>query len=162
MFVPMLGELVQRRLSGRASRQEVVLSGEPFSIALPPDIEGVAGMAISGPKCTASESDRGELVTDAQGVLWHSASAGVPGAYEVRRDGKTLFAAPIQLAAEESDLRTIGADVFKERLSGGRNVEFHAVIDDQMQEQDNLWIWLAIGSVGCVLLEIATLAWFRT
>jgi hypothetical protein len=162
MFVPMLGELVQRRLSGRASRQEVVLSGEPFSIALPPDIEGVAGMAISGPKCTASESDRGELVTDAQGVLWHSASAGVPGAYEVRRDGKTLFAAPIQLAAEESDLRTIGADVFKERLSGGRNVEFHAVIDDQMQEQDNLWIWLAIGCVGCVLLEIATLAWFRT
>jgi hypothetical protein len=162
MFVPMLGELVQRRLSGGASRQEVVLSGEPFSIALPPDIEGVAGMAISGPKSTASESDRGELVADAQGVLWRSASAGVPGAYEVRRDGKTLFAAPIQLAAEESDLRTIGADVFKERLSGGRNVEFHAVIDDQMQEQDNLWIWLAIGCVGCVLLEIATLAWFRT
>jgi hypothetical protein len=162
MFVPMLGELVQRRLSGRASHVEAVLSGEPFSIALPPDIEGAAGLAISGPQSAASENDRGELVGDAQGVLWHSESAGGPGSYEVRRDGKTLFAAPILLAAEESDLRTIGADVFKERLSGGRNVEFHSALGDQTQEQDNLWIWLVIGCVGCVLLEIATLAWFRT
>jgi hypothetical protein len=162
MFVPMLGELVQRRLSGRAGHVEAVLSGEPFSIALPPDIEGAAGLAISGPQSAASENDRGELVGDAQGVLWHSESAGRPGSYEVRRDGKTLFAAPILLAAEESDLRTIGADVFKERLSGGRNVEFHSALGDQTQEQDNLWIWLVIGCVGCVLLEIATLAWFRT
>ena len=97
-----------------------------------------------------------------RGVLWRSASAGVPGAYEVRRDGKTLFAAPIRSPPRRATCGPIGADVFKERLSGGRNVEFHSALDDQGQEQDNLWIWLAIGCVGCVLLEIATLAWFRT
>ncbi len=162
MFVPMLGELVQRRLSGRASRAETPLSGEPFALALPPDIEGTTGLAISGPQAGAGGNDAGELVTDSQGVSWRAASAGVPGTYQIRRDGKTVFAAPIVLAAEESDLRTIGADVFKERLSGGRNIEFHSALDDRTQEQDNLWIWLAIGCVGCVLLEIATLAWFRT
>jgi hypothetical protein len=160
MFVPLLGELVQRRLSGPAHRVETVLSGEPFSLALPPEIEAPAGLTISGPRVGAT--DTGELVQESQGTVWRSESAGAPGSYEVRRDGRTLFAAPVVLAAEESDLRTIGADVFKDRLSGGRNIEFRSAVSDRSQAQDSLWIWLAIGCIGCLLLEIATLAWFRT
>jgi hypothetical protein len=162
MFVPMLGELVQRRLSGRANRAEPLLSGEPFSLVLPPDIEGAAGLTVSGPERAATENETGELVADSQGVVWRAPSAGVPGSYEIRREKRTLFVAPVVLAAEESDLRRIGADVFKERLAGGRSLEFHSALDDRSQEQDNLWIWLGIGCVGCVLLELTTLAWFRT
>jgi hypothetical protein len=160
MFVPLLGELVQRRLSGPAHRAETLLCGEPFSVVLPPEIETPAGLTVSGPKDGASGV--GELVQESQGTVWKSESAGAPGSYEVRRDGRTIFGAPVVLAAEESDLRTIGADVFKDRLSGGRKIDFHSALSDRSQEQDTLWIWLAIACIGCLLLEIATLAWFRT
>ena len=160
MFVPLLGELVQRRLSGPPHRSETLLCGEPFSVLLPPEMETPAGLTISGPKEGAGES--GELVQDSQGTVWKSESAGAPGSYEVRHDGRMVFAAPVVLPAEESDLRTIGADVFKDRLSGGRNIEFRSALNDRQQEQDTLWIWLSIACVGCLLLEIATLAWFRT
>jgi hypothetical protein len=160
MFVPLLGELVQRRLSGPTHRTETLLSGEPFSLVLPPEIEAPAGLTISGPKAGTNET--GELVQDSQETAWRAASAGPPGSYEVRRDAKTLFAAPVVLAAEESDLRTIGADVFKDRLSGGRKIDFHSASNDHSEAQDTLWIWLAVACVACLLLEIGTLAWFRT
>ena len=51
--------------------------------------------------------------------------------------------------------------MFSERLAGGRGVHFRAATAEQ-EERDDLWVWLAVACVVCLLGEVVALKMFRT
>ncbi|MBW3541206.1 MAG: BatA domain-containing protein [Planctomycetes bacterium] len=158
IFVPLLGELVERLSSGESETVEVS-SGEPLTIALPASSGAADGLAITGP---AGTSDAGsDLVAEPAGVLWHAAAAGAPGVYRVERDGRTEFAVASAIPATESDLAPLPANVFRERLSAGRDLRFRSQSSLNRDARDRLWTWLAVACASCLLAEVATLRMFR-
>jgi Aerotolerance regulator N-terminal/von Willebrand factor type A domain len=160
LFVPLVSELTQELLGRRCVAGEL-LSGEPFAVALPAAGDAAEGLTLHGGPADLAEG-RGELLLESTGPLWRSAAAGPPGVYEIKRSDQTVAAAAVVIPEEESDLRTLPADVLEIRLSGKRDVRFHAWAPEASERQDSLWVWLAVGCLACLLGEFALLRWFRT
>jgi hypothetical protein len=158
MFVPLMGELTRQLLSKKEGAVELA-SGEPVAVSLPGEGEHVGELAISANP--PDKDSAGELVQESFGIQWRSKAAGKPGVYEVKRAGQTLFGAAATIPASESDLRSLSADVFEGRLAGERKIQFQAYSAGAPEKQDYLWVWLALGCLGCVLAEIVALRFFR-
>jgi hypothetical protein len=80
----------------------------------------------------------------------------------VLHKGRTVFAVAAAVPAVESDLRSLPANVFEERLAGGREVRFRSLASAGAQERDIWWSWLAVACVACLLGEVAALKGFKT
>lgn len=160
VFVPLLGELVDRTLARDRALTELAC-GEPMGVYLPADAgASPAGLAVS--RKDAPSQHAGDLVVQDAGLLWRAEAAGPPGIYQVRRQNETLFAVVAATPEAESDLRTMPTDVLTQRLAGGRDVQFHSALGDDRDKQDTLWTWLALACAGCLLGEVMVLRWFRT
>jgi hypothetical protein len=159
LFVPMVGELVQSLL-GQSRRAGEIACGEPFSLSLPPDAAAAAELSIAGPE--AGGTIPGELVDDGAGVLWKGETIVAPGVYRVLHKGTPLFAIAAVVPSAESDLRSLPAKVFEERLAGGRQVHFRSLVRPGTEEHDIWWSWLAVACVACLLGEVAALKGFKT
>lgn len=155
-FVPLLGELITRLMERRRAA-ESWSSGEPLAVFVPSSGSSAQGLEIIGPNGSAGE--HGKLQEEAGGVWWRWPAAGTPGVYYVKRDGRTIFALAVTCPPEESDLKTLVAAVFKNRLSGGRSVQFHEAAADDAAN-DSLWSWLALVCVCCLLGEVLALKLF--
>ena len=124
VFVPLVDELVDRLLGDR-KRSSPVVSGEPMAVYLPPEVHTAAGLKIDAGSA-ADPPALGELVDEAQGVVWRMPSAVPPGIYRVERGGQTVFALASELAPEESDLRSLSPEVLRQiacRAAGKCNIE---------------------------------------
>jgi hypothetical protein len=145
-------------LLGDRKRSSPVFSGEPTAVYLPADVHSAAGLKIDT-GAVADPPAPGELVDEAQGVVWRMASAVPPGIYRVERGGQTVFALASELPPEESDLRNLTPDVLKDRMSGGRQMQYRSV--DERDNVDDLWTWLAVGTTVAMLIELLVLRIFR-
>lgn len=159
LYVPLLGEIVQTLL-GQSRRTGEIACGEPFALTLPPDAAAAAELSIAGPQ--AGEPVAGDLSDDGAGVLWKGDAAGGPGAYRVLHKNTPVFAVAAAIPAAESDLRSLSAKVFEERLAGGREVTFRSLAGLGADEHDTVWSWLAVACVVCLLGELAALKGFKT
>jgi hypothetical protein len=159
LFVPLVGEIARRLLSGKQSGREQP-SGEPLSVALPGKVDRADELAIEGPTNTGVEL--GQLMQEPLGIVWHSPAAAAPGICQVKRAGQTIFALATVIPEEEADLRSLSADVFQTRLAGQRDVRFRAYSADQAPERDRLWTLLAVVCIVSVLGEFVALRLFRT
>jgi hypothetical protein len=157
VFVPLVDELVDRLLGDR-KRSSPIFSGEPAAVYLPPEVHAAAGLKIDAGS-TANSPALGELVDEAQGVVWRMPSAVPPGIYRVERGGQTVFALASELPPEESDLRSLAPEVLKQRMSGGRQVQYRSV--DERDNVDDLWTWLAVAATVAMLVELIVLRVFR-
>jgi hypothetical protein len=79
----------------------------------------------------------------------------------VKRADATVFALATAIPPEESDLRTLEPSVFQQRLAGGRTIHYWAAAEEG-EERDDLWSWLAVACIACVLVELLALRVFRT
>jgi len=158
MFVPIVGELAERLLQETGSTCEFT-GGEPMAIYLPAEIGNLDGLQLIGPDGEPDET--GELIQDTSGVLWRAESVGKPGIHEVQRYGRTIMAVAAALPAVESDLRTLSPEVFQDRLSGGRTLEYRSAHVASEEEEDIAWSWIAAICVGCLLCELVVLKLFR-
>src|SRR5204863_3889303 len=130
-------------------------SGEPLATYLSPEAGSRAELALFGPPDT-SPAALGELVDDSMGVLWRTPHVGPPGVYKVLRGDATQFALASEIPPEESDLRSLAAEVLNGRLSGGRPIHFHQDAPGADEGSDR-WTWLLVGCVTCLLVELAVL-----
>ena len=161
VFVPLVDELVERLLGDR-KRSAAVYSGEPMAVYLPGDLHSAADLRIAAASAAAGGADArgtGELSEEPLGVVWRMAAAAPPGIYRVERGNQTVFAVASELPTEESDLRSLSADVLGQRMAGGRHVEYRSV--DQGEDVDDLWTWLAVATMGVMLVELVALRMFR-
>jgi hypothetical protein len=160
LFVPLVAELTQELL-GKKHRASEFTSGEPLASAISASSDAAGELTLTGGPAGAADR-RGEIVIEATGPLWRAAAAGPPAVYEVKRGNETIAAAAVAIPSEESDLRTLTADVLQGRLAGKRDVRFHAWSPASSERQDQTWAWLAVGCLLCVLGEFAALRWFRS
>lgn len=158
MFVPLIGELVERLMARSGSAREFT-GGEPMAVYLPAEIGNLDGLQLIGPDGEPDEI--GHLQQEKTGILWRADNAGMPGIHQVQRYGKTIFAVATALPAEESDLRVLSPEVFQDRLSGGRTMEYRSATLSAPEEEDVAWSWFAAICVGCLLCELAVLKVFR-
>ncbi len=158
-FVPMLAELIQR-MEGGGKSSVAATCGEPLAVYLPAEAGAVDGLEIAPPQ--PGTPVVGDFSLDGNSVMWSSEAAGPPGVYEVKRGEKTVYAMATAIHPDESDLRTLGADVFQGRLSGTRKVSFRANAAIAGEEQDTLWTYLAVACMVCLLGEVLVLKIFRT
>ena len=162
-FVPLLTELVERMLDGRRLTASAVC-GEPLVVNLPAEIGMAAGLNVQGPvalQADPASGAAGELVDEALGAAWHWRSPSHPGVYRIGRDNQTVFAMPVGLPADESQLESLPADVLTGRLAAGCDIHYASAFDADRQ-RDDFWKWCAAGCVLCLLGELATLLAFRT
>ena len=103
LFVPLVDELVDRLLGDR-KRGSPIFSGEPVAVYLPAEVHTAAGLRIDAGTAAGAPA-LGELIDEAQGVVWRMQSAVPPGIYRVERGAETVFALASELVPEESDLR---------------------------------------------------------
>lgn len=157
VFVPLVGELVGRLLGERGAG-DAVLCGGTIAVDLPVEAGPAAGLKVEPPVGTEPP---GELVDEAGGSVWRLASASGPGVYRVRRGETTCFAIATAIAPQESDLRSLEPAALVGRASGGRQVHYQTQAGGE-EERDNLWVWLAVGCVACMLLEVVALKVLRT
>jgi len=162
-FVPLVEELTDRLLSRHRETSDAVC-GEQLVAQLPVEAGAVAGLQIVGPGPDAADGtpDRfGRLSDEGAGAVWHWTAPDRPGVYQVRRDGKPVFAMALNVPAEESELEGLPGDVFTERLAGGRKLYFHGAAG-AADRRDDAWKWFAVACVVCMLGEVAALLAFRT
>lgn len=158
-FVPLLGELTSRLLSGHSTEQ-VALAGEPFAVYLPTEAGVAAGLKIVAPENIA---DAGVLTDENTSVLWRSSVSLPPGVYDVMREKSRVFALAVALSEYEADLTPISMNVLKNRLAGERKVDVHAAGAEQTSEQfDNTWSWVLAACIGCLLMEVTLLRALKT
>jgi hypothetical protein len=156
-FVPLVDELLSHLLQrGRASFEAVC--GEPL-VARLPLIEAASALKIVGPE--PNDGLLGELADEGAGLVWRWSAPSPPGVYRVERDGHTEFALPIGLAAEESQLESLPAEVLTNRLAAGRAAYFRSAASADT-ERDTLWTWLAVACVLCLVGELTALIGFRS
>ena len=103
----------------------------------------------------------GQLQTSGNGVVWSCKELPGPDIFEIEKDGESVFALAANLSPEESDLRTLDASLFEDRLSGGRDVSFTRVTGEK-REEDRSWIWFAVAAVVALVGEVAVLKGFRS
>ncbi|MBS0263141.1 MAG: BatA and WFA domain-containing protein [Planctomycetes bacterium] len=160
-FVPLIGELTNQLL-GQSRGLDAVPSGEPMAVALPSESSPVSGLIIVPPPSATRESvTLGELREESLGILWQSAVAGPPGAYQVQRSGKTVFALATAIPAEEADLTSISREILTDRLAGGRDVKFRSRPSSDTA-RDETWAWLALACLACVVGEMVCLRAFKS
>lgn len=111
---------------------------------------------------TLPDADRGTLTGIPAGIVWNMTGAATVGAFQVQLEGRTVSAVLAAIPGEESDLRSLPESVFADRLSGGRTLNYTTGRIAGKETQDDLWVWLAVACVGCVVLELLTLRLFRT
>jgi hypothetical protein len=161
IFVPLLGELAQSFLLYRTQGVPEVSCGEEFVLELPTEVGALDGLTLAGPDPDITVP--GSLQQESQGILWKGEQFDTPGIYRVVRDGEIQFAVAATIPEAESDLRTLSADVFEDRLAGGRSVQFRSrTSGDRDQQRDWLWTWLALACVGCLMAEVVSLKTFHT
>jgi len=161
-FVPLLDELVERLLQ-RNGGVRPASCGEYLVTQLPAEVISPAGLRIVGPDGAAESSGGhyGELVEEGAAVAWHWPRPDRPGAYRICRDNEALFAQAVEVPAEESQLESLSPQVLKERLASGHRVYFSSAAAEK-DRRDDLWIWLAVACVVCLLGEMVSLLAFRT
>ncbi len=162
-FVPLLEELLGELRQGRASGGRPAFCGEPLVVQLPPEAGTAAELHVAAagePPAGAAESF-GRLTDESAGVVWHWPAPPRPGVYEVRRDDEVVFAQVADVPFEESPLESLEADVLTERLLAGRAVYFSGAAGRQEQRHE-VWKWLAVACVVCLLGEVIGLYAFRT
>jgi hypothetical protein len=157
VFVPLLEELVDRMLS-RRGRKDAEFSGEGLVAYLPPEAGTAAGLKVIGPDAVGGPL--GTISDDSNSALWRWNTSGPPGVYSVKRDATNVFALAVAAPAIASDLQTLEPEVFKDRLSGGRDVAFYAA-EDPEEHHDNLWAWILVVCCGLMLTEVLVLRGFR-
>ncbi len=158
-FVPFLEELVQRLL-GEGRNSGALACGEPFALTLPAEASSAAELTVAGPEPGAP--GMGSLADEGASVVWKSEAAGRPGVYRIMQRDQAVFAAAAAIPAVESDLRPLAAEVFQDRLAGGRDVHYRSAAPSGRDDRDTFWNWLAIACVACLLSEFAALKLFRT
>lgn len=162
MFVPLLDELIGRLLSN-GSVGDGYVCGETLVAHLPSQIVTGSGLELTTAKQTVKdvsteERERekvvklGSLQDERLGVLWHWDAPSRPGVYEVRQEDQACFALAVNQPAEESRLDRLGAQVFTERLSGGRQLAFQPA-DSEETQKDEAWAILAVLCLLCVFCE---------
>lgn len=159
-FVPILNELVEDLLRSNG-KSEKSLCGEPLTRLLPPAISSGADLSVVSEANSESTIATGEFQQSGEGVLWNWRRPEGPTIFNINQADKTVYAIATHIAAEESDLRTLDADVLTERLSGGRQVDFHRVAE-QKKEDDKSWIWFAVATVVALVGEVFVLRSFKT
>ena len=159
-FVPLLDRLVQHLLERGQSSQRVVC-GEPLVVRLPSGVGTAEQLQIAGPANVDAAHDLGTLADDGTGVVWRWDAPTEPGVYRVQRGSDTVFALPVCLAEDESQLDSLSADVLENRLAAGRAVQFRTAGSGRDQ-RDVMWSWLLVAGVLCVLGEITALLTFRS
>lgn len=157
IFVPMIQELLGRMIE-RGAGLAAVVCGESLVVSLPGDAGPAGGLAIEGPAGTAEPC--GELIEEPGGVVWRWANPNRLGTYRIRRGMETVFALPIAVPAEESDLAPIAPEVLQKRLAGGRDVGYHTASGLQ-ERRDEDWTWFLAAAVACLLGELSALLIFR-
>lgn len=157
VFVPLLGELVGR-LMARAGAADAAPSGELAVSYLPPEVTGAAGLAVVGPG--GKVASPGALSDESGLVAWRWDEAGPPGVYEVKRGDATVFALATGVPAVESDLTSIDPALLTGRLAGGRTIHFRSAGGDE-SAPETAWSWIVAACIGCMLLEVVTLKFFR-
>jgi hypothetical protein len=158
-FVPLIGELVERLLHTKQLDNHVAC-GEPVARDLPIEAGGVEGLTITGED--SANSDYGQLIEEGPRTQWLWPIAGAPGIYRIERDETTVFALATGIDSQESNLATISSAVLTDRLAGGRNVHFQSAAAGHQEGKDNLWPWLAVACMACMLVELIALKAFRT
>ena len=161
-FVPILNELVEDLLrSGGQSEQS--FCGEPLTRLLPPAVTSGAELAVVAESNSDSPAPTttGEFQQSGEGVLWNWRRPDGPTVFNINQADQTVYALATHIAPEESDLRTLDAEVLTERLSGGRQVDFHRVAE-QKKEDDKSWIWFAVAAVVALVGEVFVLRSFKT
>jgi hypothetical protein len=158
LYVPLLGEIVQKLL-GQGRRAAEIACGEPFALSLPPDAATAAELNVTRPDGAAVPG--ADLADDGAGILWKGEAADT-GVYRVQHKSALVFAAAAAIPDVESDLRSLPAEVFQERLAGGRDVRFRSLASHGADERDSLWSWLAVACVACLAGEVLALKSFKT
>jgi len=130
-------------------------------VRLPSGVGTAEQLQIAGPANLDAARDLGDLADDGTGVVWHWDAPAEPGVYRMQRDGDTVFALPICLSEDESQLESLPADVLENRLAAGRAVQFRTAGSGRDQ-RDVMWSWLLIAGVLCLLGEITALLTFRS
>ncbi|HJT34807.1 MAG TPA: BatA and WFA domain-containing protein [Pirellulales bacterium] len=161
-FVPFMGELVAHLL-GQDRPSAAVACGEPAASFLPAAAGDADDLRIESPQpTTADASALGELRSEPIGVLWRMPAAGPPGVYRVLDGDHTVFALATAIPADESDLTPLASSLLTGRLAGGRTVQYHAATQSDAEPRDELWTWLALACVGCLIGEVFGLRLFRS
>jgi hypothetical protein len=173
-FVPIISELVEGLLRSNGRSQES-FCGESLTRLLPPLVTGASGLEV----IADSESDAasfGEFQQSGEGVVWNWRRLDGPNVFTIEESSngsndaggsnnteskQVVFALASSIPPEESDLRTLDAEVMTERLSGGRQVSFTRVAEAE-KEDDKSWIWFAVAAVVALVGEVLILKWFKT
>jgi hypothetical protein len=168
-FVPMLTELIEQMLDHRRVGDGAVC-GEPLVVHLPAEAGSATGLTVhrvaqassaAGKPSEADAAPCGELADETVGAVWRCSAAPQPAVYRVERAGDPVFALAVNAPAEESRLETLPHDVLTARLAAGRSVVYHGATDED-RRPDDLWKWLAVACVLCILGEMSALLAFRT
>ena len=166
-FVPLLEELTHG-LMYRERGNETALCGEPLFVQLPADagpsrILQTFDLKTVGLKIDSDvvdENKQGELLDEETGTVWRWNSPDQPGVYGVRQDEKIVFAKAVAISPEESELESLDMQTLGPRLAGGHATYYHNVADGG-EHRDDLWIWLIVGCVLCMIGEVGTMIAFR-
>ena len=159
MFPLLLDELIGRLLRN-GSVGEGYVCGEAMVAHLPSRIVTGSGLKLAPAGTKKGDEGKvdaklGQLQDERLGVLWHWNSPTTPGvyeAYEAKPGGKACFAIAVNQPAEESRLDRLGADVFTDRLAGGRQLAFQPA-DNEENQKDEAWTILAVLCLLCVFGE---------
>lgn len=161
VMVPLLGELISQNLSVFNPEQSHFRCGESFTVRLDVGEENLEDLSVHGADGTASESEAGVFSAVPGGVVWAVSEAGGPSVYQAKLGERTVGAAVTCIPTEESDLRTLPAEVFEKRLSGGRKLRFGSGTSFNEDSQDTFWVWMAAACMLCIFAELTTLKLFR-
>ncbi len=164
LFVPLLDDLVSRLLE-RGTGGASAVCGRPVVVRFR-DSGKSSELNILSPEgqiATPADNDtlRGQVSDDGAGAVWQSPGFSRPGVYRLERASKTVYALPVGIDEEESQLESLSAEVLTERLGAGRNVSFHSITHPE-ETRDTMWVWLAIGCVLCLGAELCSLMAFRS
>ncbi len=157
LFVPLIGELCGRLLSGNAI-PDASASGEPFAAYLPSDAGDSKSLTILGPGGAPLPSD--QLAEDGGFVVWRSDAASPPGVYQIKRGANTAFALATDCPPTESDLEAIDPTTLKSRLAAGRSVYFKGAGDEPPRDQ--AWSWFLVACAVCMMGELGILKAFKS
>lgn len=156
-FAILIEELIEHLL--QQNRGEGAAAGELLVRRLPPTARAAASLKVVD--AAGQGVSFGDLVEEGDGIVWRWPDAGPPGVYQVRRDAEAITAVAVTTPPEESDLRTLDADVLTGRLAGERTVQYNSTVGDD-QQRDDTWIWFAVACVLCMLGEIVALRVFNS
>ncbi len=163
LFVPLMGELVNRLLSGSGTnnRDDAVASGEPLAVQLPPETTGTKGLSAVDPKGEEIDTAVASIIEEGPFVLWRQMVSGPPGVYRVVRGNETIYAQSVAPpAVVESDLATLDPETLKTRIATGRSVYVQGAGDEP--PKDHAWAWILVACATCMIVELGVLKGFKT